>query len=213
MYSHKLYKPSAFLDNLSQLYPRCFEKRILNLFSCFFISSIILFSFQPIADSYGAFCKAVKYKDDGRNDYNIYIGTSQFGIADCIIGTNHKDIILGGDGQDYIKGKGGDDNLQGRFDNDQIRGNDDDDNIQGGPGNDYVYGNDGNDVLFAGFDSDFLSGGNGNDELYGDFGEDMLEGGRGADYFDCGENYDIVLDYDPGDGDILANNCEEVIRS
>jgi hypothetical protein len=105
MYSHKLYKPSAFLDNLSQLYPRCFEKRILNLFSCFFISSIILFSFQPIADSYGAFCKAVKYKDDGRNDYNIYIGTSQFGIADCIIGTNHKDIILGGDGQDYIKGK------------------------------------------------------------------------------------------------------------
>ena len=68
------------------------------------------------------------------------------------------------------------------------------------------------DVIFAGFDSDFLSGGDGNDELYGDFGEDILEGGRGADYFDCGENYDIVLDYDPGDGDILANNCEEVIR-
>ena len=41
----------------------------------------------------------------------------------------------------------------------------------------------------------------------------FLEGGRGADYFDCGENYDIVLDYDPGDGDILANNCEEVIRT
>ena len=67
--------------------------------------------------------------------------------------------------------------------------------------------------IFAGFDSDFLSGGDGNDELYGDFGEDILEGGKGADYFDCGENYDIVLDYDPGDGDILANNCEEVIKT
>lgn len=185
------------------------------LLSCLFFSSFLLFFIDthPITDSYGAsFCKAVKYKDDGKNNYNIFIGTSQFGIADCIIGTNEKDIILGGDGQDYIRGKDGDDNLQGRFDNDQLRGNDGDDNLQANSGNDYLYGNDGNDVLFAGFDSDFLSGGNGNDELYGDFGEDILEGGRGADYFDCGENYDIVVDYDPGDGDILANNCEEVIR-
>ncbi len=49
--------------------------------------------------------------------------------------------------------------------------------------------------------------------MYGDFGEDMLEGGPGADYFDCGENYDKVLDYDSDDGDILANNCEQVIRA
>ena len=42
--------------------------------------------------------------------------------------------------------------------------------------------------------------------------EDMLEDGSGVNYFDWGENYDIVLEYDPGDGDILANNCEKVIR-
>ena len=183
------------------------------LFSSLFISIFLLYSIDYIDNSDGAFCKAVKYKDDGDNGYRIYIGTSTVGIDDCIIGSNHKDVIIGGDGDDHIKGKKGDDNLQGRFNNDRILGNDDDDTIQGGPGGDYLYGNDDDDVIFAGFDSDFLSGADGNDELYGDFGEDILEGGRGADYFDCGENYDIVLDYDPGDGDILANNCEEVIRT
>jgi hypothetical protein len=185
------------------------------LLSFLFASSFVFFtlSIHPISEINAAFCKAVKYKDDGKNDYNIYIGTSQLGIGDCIIGTDKKDVIIGGDGPDIIKGKGDDDNLQGRFDNDQIRGNDGDDNIQGGPGGDYLYGNDDNDVIFAGFEDDFLSGGDGNDELYGDFGNDILEGGRGADYFECGEQFDIVLDYDRGDGDILATNCDEVIRT
>jgi hypothetical protein len=198
-----------------------FRTRILNkkfysiLLSSLFISSFLLISFfsHPIPTSHADFCKAVKYKDDGRNDYNIYIGTSQFGINECIIGTDKKDVIIAGDGDDFVRGKGAADNLQGRFGNDQIRGNDGDDNIQGGPGGDYLYGNDDEDVIFAGFEDDFLSGGDGNDELIGDFGNDILEGGRGADYFDCGENYDIVLDYDPGDGDILSTNCEEVIRT
>jgi hypothetical protein len=180
-----------------------------------FVSSILLFSSfnNLLPTSHADFCKAVKYKDDGRNHYNIYIGTSQFGINECIIGTDKKDVIIAGDGDDFIRGKGAADNLQGRFGNDQIRGNNGDDNIQGGPGGDYLYGNDDEDVIFAGFEDDFLSGGDGNDELIGDFGNDILEGGRGADYFDCGENYDIVLDYDPGDGDILSTNCEEVIRT
>jgi hypothetical protein len=201
------------LANLLHSHNLVLKKSFAIITSTIFISSFIMLSIQPIPDSYAAFCKAVKYKDDGDNNYNIYIGTSQFGISDCIIGTDKKDVILGGDGPDFIRGKGADDNLQGRFDNDQLRGNDGDDNLQGGPGADYLYGNDDNDVLFAGFDDDFLSGGDRNDELYGDFGNDILEGGRGADYFDCGENYDIVLDYNPGDGDILANNCEEVIRT
>jgi hypothetical protein len=200
------------LNSFLKLHYILFKKEATILIASFVITSIILFSFDSISSSYGAFCKAVKYKDDGDNDYRIYVGNSQFGIDDCIIGSNHKDIILGGDGDDYIKGKDGDDNLQGRFNNDRLSGNDDDDNLQGGPGNDYLYGNDGDDVLFAGFDSDFLSGGDGNDELYGDFGEDILEGGKGANYFDCGENYDIVVDYNPGRGDILADNCEEVHR-
>jgi hypothetical protein len=205
------------LSHLSSHSKRLFlnKKFYSILLSSLFISSFLLISFfsHPIPSTYADFCKAVKYKDDGRNDYNIYIGTSQFGINECIIGTDKKDVIIAGDGDDFIRGKGAADNLQGRFGNDQIRGNDGDDNIQGGPGGDYLYGNDDEDVIFAGFEDDFLSGGDGNDELIGDFGNDILEGGRGADYFDCGENYDIVLDYDPGDGDILSTNCEEVIRT
>ena len=128
------------------------------LFSSLFISMFLLYSVDYIANSDAAFCKDVKYKDDGDNGYRIYIGTSTVGIDDCIIGSNHKDVIIGGDGDDHIQGKKGDDNLQGRFNNDRILGNDDDDTIQGGPGGDYLYGNDDDDVIFAGFDSDFLSG-------------------------------------------------------
>ena len=188
-------------------------------FGLFLISSLIMlsydFSFTDSHNAYAAknYCKGVKTKDDGKNDFNIIIGSSQIGISECIIGTDDRDVILGLDGPDYIKGKDDNDNLQGGYSDDKLYGNDGHDNNQGGPGQDLVYGNDDNDVLFGGFDPDFISGGKGNDEMYGDFGEDMLEGGPGADYFDCGENYDIVLDYDPGDGDILANNCEQVIRA
>src|ERR1044072_6452035 len=94
-----------------------------------FIIILILFSLDNLDDSYGAFCKAVKYKDDGDNGYRIYIGTSQVGIDDCIIGSNKKDVIIGGAANDFIKGKDGNDNLQRRFNNDRISGNDDDDNI------------------------------------------------------------------------------------
>ena len=199
----------------SNIYTEINPKAIIPLF---FISVLVILSYTIVTTTtisvYGAenFCKGVKYKDDGDNGYNIIIGTSQFGIQDCIIGTNDKDVIIGLDGQDIIKGKGDNDNLQGGFEDDKIYGNNGHDNIQGGPSQDLLYGNDGNDALFGGFDSDFISGADGNDELYGDFGEDLLEGGRGADYFDCGENYDIVLDYNPRDGDILANNCEQVIK-
>ena len=44
-----------------------------------FISLLLLFSFDYIDNSYGAFCKVVKYKDDGDNGYRIYIGTSTVG--------------------------------------------------------------------------------------------------------------------------------------
>ena len=189
------------------------------IYSMFFLSLImVLFSYYYATSTtisvYGAtnFCKGVKVKDDGDAGYNIILGTSRFEIQDCIIGTNDKDVILGLDGEDYIQGKKDNDNIQGGFGDDKLYGDDDHDNIQGGPGMDLLYGRDGNDALFGGFDSDFLSGADGNDELYGDFGEDQLEGGRNADYFDCGENHDIVLDYNPKEGDILANNCEQVIK-
>lgn len=191
------------------------------LFSFFFISLFLvlpLFDYSinfiiPDADASNKnFCKGVKFKDEGHNDYNIILGTSQIGIADCIFGTNDKDVIIGRDGEDFIKGKDDDDNINGGYGDDKIYGNDGHDNVQGGVGSDILTGDDGNDVLFGGFDDDYLSGADDNDELYGDFGQDILEGGKGADYFDCGENYDVVLDYDPGDGDILSNNCEQVIK-
>jgi RTX calcium-binding nonapeptide repeat (4 copies) len=39
-------------------------------------------------------------------------------------------------------------------------------------------------------------------------GNDVLEGGKGADYFDCGEGIDIVLDFEPANEDIIKNDCE-----
>ena len=63
----------------------CFSSKIKRSFvnngfsflvSSFFISLLLLFSFDYLDNSYGAFCKAVKYKDDGDNGYRIYIGTS-----------------------------------------------------------------------------------------------------------------------------------------
>jgi Ca2+-binding RTX toxin-like protein len=46
--------------------------------------------------------------------------------------------------------------------------------------------------------------------LYGEAGNDILEGGRGADYFDCGDGLDVIVDYDPSKGDTHTNNCEDV---
>lgn len=33
---------------------------------------------------------------------------------------------------------------------------------------------------------------------------DVLEGGEGADYFDCGDGIDIVMDFEPANGDIIS---------
>jgi hypothetical protein len=39
-----------------------------------------------------------------------------------------------------------------------------------------------------------------------------MKGGEGANDFICGEGIDTVLDYDPGQGDTLSNDCEVVHR-
>ena len=41
-------------------------------------------------------------------------------------------------------------------------------------------------------------------------GDDVLEGGPGADFFDCGIGFDTVVDFNPNQGDITNNNCEDV---
>ena len=37
-----------------------------------------------------------------------------------------------------------------------------------------------------------------------------MTGGPGSDYFDCGDGLDTVIDFDPGQGDVLSNNCDIV---
>jgi Ca2+-binding RTX toxin-like protein len=73
-----------------------------------------------------------------------------------------------------------------------------------------LYGGHGDDILFGGFDEDYINGGPGNDELYGWFGDDILEGGPGADYFDCGDGQDLIVDFNPLQGDTHADNCEDI---
>ena len=65
-------------------------------------------------------------------------------------------------------------------------------------------------ALFAGPNDDYENGGSGNDELYAQDGDDVLEGGPGADFFDCGPGFDTVVDFNPNEGDITNDNCEDV---
>lgn len=98
----------------------------------------------------------------------------------------------------------GDDSLYGGEGNDELTGSD---------GNDKLYGGPDNDVLMAGIGSDLLVGDKvkKNDELYAGPEDDVLIGGPGVDYFDCGEGYDIIIDFDTAEGDTYADNCEVVL--
>ncbi len=124
-------------------------------------------------------------------------------------GTSRSDIIIGTVQEDFIEGKGNDDAIQGRAANDDIFGQKGNDDIQGGGGADNIYGENGDDLLYGGPEGDFMVGGKGNDELYGGPGEDIIEGGPGNNYFDCGDDYDIIIDFDPSK-DIASNNCEDI---
>src|SRR5215213_2774076 len=57
---------------------------------------------------------------------------------------------------------------------------------------------------------DIMYAESGDDELYGEDGNDLLEGGSGADYFDCGDGLDVIIDFEPREGDTHTNNCEDV---
>lgn len=51
----------------------------------------------------------------------------------------------------------------------------------------------------------------GNDQLYGEPGADLLIGGPGADYSDCGDAQDVVVHFNPAQGDTHADNCEVIL--
>ena len=132
---------------------------------------------------------------------------------DRITGTNGSDILIGFSGSDTIHGGDGTDVIQGNEGSDKLYGDNSDDILQGGIGSDQLYGGDGNDIIAGGADDDLLVGGGGNDKLYGDLQDDVLIGGPGADYFDCGEGIDVIMDFNLRQGDDRAGNCEEIFST
>jgi Ca2+-binding RTX toxin-like protein len=127
-----------------------------------------------------------------------------------IVGTNHEDFIQGSTFDDQIFGKDVMDIIFADLGIDRVYGGSGGDTIEGGPGNDQLFGEGDDDHLFGGFDDDLIVGGRGNNHLFGDIGNDVLKGGEdsGANYFDCGEGIDIIIDFNPARGDITAGNCE-----
>jgi Ca2+-binding RTX toxin-like protein len=141
---------------------------------------------------------------------NVVIGTTN-----TTVGTDEDDVIIGCSHLDaqcsqgsFLFGLEGDDSLQGSTADDWIFGDEGNDEITGTDGNDKLFGGSGKDVLQGGFGGDFLYGGPGNDELYSGPGDDVLIGDKGSDYFDCGDGYDTIVDFEPQNGDTKAENCE-----
>jgi len=137
------------------------------------------------------------------------------GITNTTVGTDEDDVIIGCSHLDaqcsqgsFLFGLEGDDSLQGSTADDWIFGDEGNDEITGADGNDKLFGGSGKDVLQGGFGGDFLYGGPGNDEVYSGPGDDVLIGGKGSDYFDCGDGYDTIIDFEPQNGDTIAENCE-----
>jgi Ca2+-binding RTX toxin-like protein len=159
-------------------------------------------------------------KKDNNNDRdcsetNIIIGTRTYTkgtecddiIIGCPItqegtGCSSGDTLRGLERHDVLHGSVGDDTLYGDEGNDELSSSD---------GNDRLYGGPNDDILMASFGGDLLVGDKGRDELYGGPGDDVLIGGPGPDYFDCGDGYDIVIDFNPMNGDTHADNCEVVL--
>jgi hypothetical protein len=57
-------------------------------------------------------------------------------------------------------------------------------------------------------DTDDIVGGS--NHMFGDLGDDVLKGGEnsGPNYFDCGDGFDAIVDFNLARGDVTAGNCE-----
>jgi hypothetical protein len=157
---------------------------------------------------------ALKQTSSEHNQLNVIIGRQNI-----TRGTDQDDVIIACPNSvpvcsqgDMLYGKRGDDVLQGSIGDDSLYGDDGKDSLIGADGNDKIYGGQGSDVLFGGFGSDLLVAGPGNDELYAGPQDDVLIGGPGADYFDCGDGQDVILDFNPAQGDTHADNCEVILN-
>jgi Ca2+-binding RTX toxin-like protein len=156
-----------------------------------------------------------KNNDRNCSETKIIIGTRSY-----TKGTECNDIIIGcpipteGTGctsGDTLRGLERHDVLHGSVGDDTLYGDEGNDELSSSDGNDRLYGGPNDDILMASFGGDFLVGDKGKDELYGGPGDDVLIGGPGPDYFDCGDGYDIIIDFNPMNGDTHADNCEVVL--
>jgi hypothetical protein len=127
-----------------------------------------------------------------------------------ISGNNQDNYIIGSELNDLICGKAGNDVIMGLGGNDIVYAGKGDDTLYGGDGNNQLFGEDGEDNIIGGPFNDLLVGGKGDDHLVANFGDDVMLGGPGANYFECGDGVDTVLDYSPSKGDIISNGCEIV---
>ena len=125
-----------------------------------------------------------------------------------IDGTEQSDILVGSGCLDTIHGKGGNDYINGDGDGDRLYGDLGDDTIIGNFGSDQIYGGAGNDYLLGGDDSDIIFGEDGNDQIYGGTGDNILKGGTGKDYFNCGPDHNVILDFNSTE-DKVDDNCKD----
>lgn len=141
--------------------------------------------------------------------------------ADTIFGGAGANYLRGEDGNDSVVGGAGFDDINGNKGEDLARGGPGDDWVSGGQGDDRLYGDDGGDLIYGnlggdtleggqgadtirgGQQDDILVGGAGDDWLSGDRGGDQITGGAGADLFHFfpGAEFDLVIDFNPGEGD------------
>lgn len=124
--------------------------------------------------------------------------------ADTIEGGQGDDALRGGQGDDVLRGGDGGDQLFGDFGNDFLSGNLGADTLDGGAGSDVLRGGLGNDLIIGGDGDDALSGDLGNDTLVGGNANDSLVGGLGADRFILSDGFDLIADFNPSEGDVLA---------
>ncbi|NTV37917.1 MAG: calcium-binding protein, partial [Anaerolineales bacterium] len=130
------------------------------------------------------------------------VSVVRFDLSD---GTTTTPVVVtfkvGTNGNNTINGTAGIDMLFGLNGNDVLNGGAGGDLLCGGNGSDTLNGGAGNDTLDGGADDDTLNGGSGNDILRGMNGTDSLTGGTGADRFSGGLGLDVLVDYNPPEGD------------
>lgn len=141
--------------------------------------------------------------DQGRLDL---LNAMVFFGADTFHGSTGDDVLTALGGNDVLRGRGGNDALMGDEGGDRLYGGRGADILVGASGSDRIAGGRGADRLAGGGEDDRLFGGAGDDLLDGQSGRDHLVGGTGADtfHFSPGSGRDVIRDFDPTEGDVLA---------